>query len=294
MSMHELELDSSKNISPAPEHRLLSANELRIRSIGPRWLVAAAIVVAVMLLQTLPVLGQATPTPSPTPDLPCPVALTPGRTFLSIPVIDAVEHKLRSTVMLSDEQEWIPTRIPVSEPSDSSRSQCQPQYVRIFRELGETQTLAPAPYGLYARGSYALPRPGPTLRARVGDLVQLTFINQINPNDFGDSIDRAERGRGNGCDETSSGYPGSVNDKYPDCFHGSSTGNIHFHGTHTNPNTTGDNVFIEVRPSLREDGKPVVTPDSVKDSFKSFFDRCEMELHGNVLKEWPRTWDDLP
>ena len=294
MSMHELKLDSSKNISLAREHRLLSANELGSLTTGRRWLVAAAIVSAVMLLHALPVRGQATPTPTPTPDLPCPVALTPGQTLLQVPVIPAVEHRLRGTVILSDEQAWIPTRIPVSEPSDSSRSQCTPQYVRTFREVGAMPTLASAPYGPYARGSYALPRPGPTLRARVGDLVQLTFINQINPANFGDSIDRAERGRGGGCDESSSGYPRSVNDKYPDCFHGSSTGNIHFHGTHTNPNTTGDNVFIEVRPSLREDGKPVVTPDSVKDSFKSFFDRCEIELRKNVLKEWPRSWNDLP
>ena len=38
-------------------------------------------------------------------------------------------------------------------------------------------------------------------------------------------------------------------DTFPDCFHGSSTGNIHFHGTHTNPNGTADNVLLEIRPS---------------------------------------------
>jgi len=77
-----------------------------------------------------------------------------------------------------------------------------------------------------------------TLRAQLGDKVQLTFLNQINPGDFGDSIDRGERGQG--CDESSAPYPGL--DKFPDCFHGSSTGNIHFHGTHTSPSTTGDDV----------------------------------------------------
>jgi len=89
------------------------------------------------------------------------------------------------------------------------------------------------------------------------------------------------------------GYPGS--DKFPDCFHGSSTGNIHFHGTHTNPNTTGDNVFIEVRPSLRTGGKPIVTPESVAKPFQSFFASCASELSTNVLKEWPRNWTkDMP
>ena len=183
-------------------------------------------------------------------------------------------------------------RVPASAPTNASGAQCLPQYVRTFREYGARPTMAAAPYGPYARGTYALPRPGPTFRARVGDLVQLTFINQINPADFGDSIDRGETGRGGGCDESSGGYPGS--DKFPDCFHGSSTGNIHFHGTHTNPNTTADNVFIEVRPSLREKGKPIVTPESVAPSFDKFFAKCEVELSRSQLREWPRTWSDLP
>ena len=133
---------------------------------------------------------------------------------------------------------------------------------------------------------------GPTLRARLGDLIQLTFINQINPADFGNSIDRGETGQGGGCDQSTAGYPGP--DKYPDCFHGSSTGNIHFHGTHTNPNSTGDNVFIEVRPSLRDGNKLLVTPDTVKKPFNDFFTRCEAQLSGNVLRQWPKLWSDLP
>ena len=223
---------------------------------------------------------------------------------MNVPEIVSAGGKLHGTIVLSDEQEWMAFRVPVSAPSDTSKSQCMPQYVRTFRELGAVPTQASVPTGPYSKGSYGVPRPGPTLRARVGDLVQLTFINQINPANFGDSIDRGETGRGGGCDESSGGgaegkgYPGTGEyaDKYPDCFHGSSTGNIHFHGTHTNPNSTGDNVFIEVRPSLREvDGKPIVTPASVQKSFDAFFATCEAELSPNkVLKEWPRTWNDLP
>jgi FtsP/CotA-like multicopper oxidase with cupredoxin domain len=162
----------------------------------------------------------------------------------------------------------------------------------MFREYGAQPTMASAPYGPYSRGQYALPRPGPTLRARVGDLVQLTFINQINTIHFGDSIDRGETGRDGGCDSSNAGYPGA--DKFPDCFHGSSTGNIHFHGTHTSPNTTADNVFLEVRPSLRDGDKPVITPQSVAKSFDSFFTKCEVELSKSVLREWPTSWNDLP
>jgi FtsP/CotA-like multicopper oxidase with cupredoxin domain len=198
--------------------------------------------------------------------------------------------------MLTDEQEWMAFRIPASAPTAASRSQCMPQYVRIFRELGAVPSMASVPYGPFSKAPAALPRPGPTLRARVGDLIQLTFINQINPNNFGNSIDRGEvnltGGIGGGCDEVAGLYPGK--DVFPDCFHGSSTGNIHFHGTHTNPNTTADNVFIEIRPSLRVNGQPVVTPESVAASFNTFFGQCEEKLSTNVLREWPKTWSDLP
>ena len=257
-----------------------------------RWRVMAASIVF-LLLHVLAVSGQ-TPSPSPSPANPCPTALLPGHTLIPVPVIAASDqdHKLRGTIILSDEQEWMPSRVPASAPTDSSRSQCQPQYVRMFREYGAQPTMASAPYGPYSRGQYALPRPGPTLRARVGDLVQLTFINQINTLHFGDSIDRGETGRDGGCDSSNAGYPGA--DKFPDCFHGSSTGNIHFHGTHTSPNTTADNVFLEVRPSLRDGDKPVITPQSVAKSFDSFFTKCEVELSKSVLREWPTSWNDLP
>jgi FtsP/CotA-like multicopper oxidase with cupredoxin domain len=282
MNIDQLTFDGFKNVSPPRERS-------RQRS-----LIVALVAFIVILIPALPARAQASsPTPTPTPNpRPCPVALTTGQNLIPVPEITRTGNKLRGTIILSDEQEWIPTRIPVSAPSDSSRSECSPQYVRILRELGAKPNLVSAPSGTIFPGSYAVPRPGPTLRARVGDLVQLTFLNQIDPANFGDSIDRAERGRGNGCDEVAGLYPGK--DTFPDCFHGSSTGNIHFHGTHTNPNTTGDNVFIEVRPSLRPKGKPIVTSQSVANSFNGFFDRCEAELKNDVLKEWPRSWSDLP
>ena len=68
---------------------------------------------------------------------------------------------------------------------------------------------------------------------------------------------------------------------FPDCFHGSSTGNIHFHGTHTNPNGTGDNVFLEIRPSPIVNGKPTVTDKTVTKQFNEFFKACYERLKGN-------------
>ena len=280
---------SSKPVNSAVELKTWSRSKSdRIRFAMYCLQIAATIMI---LVQALPARAQ-TPTPSPSPSNPCPAALTPGQTLIPVPVVGSSEGRLRGTVILSDEQEWMTFRVPVSAPSDSSRSQCLPQYVRTFREYGARPTMASAPYGAYARGQYALPRPGPTLRARVGDLVQLTFLNQIDVSHFGDSIDRGETGRDGGCDSSNAGYPGA--DRFPDCFHGSSTGNIHFHGTHTNPNTTADNVFIEVRPSLRRGDQPIVTPESVAKPFDEFFAKCEVELSKNFLKEWPKSWSDLP
>ena len=301
MRINESSLHSATDFPAVVEQRSASACKPRFLQFSRVWFQIALAVVALIGLKVLPVAAQ-TPTPSPSPAAspvnPCPTALMPGQPLIPVPVIGAGSGKLQGTLILGDEQEWMTFRVPTTPPP-GKRSQCIPQHVRIFREFGATSTMASSPYGTYATDphtkaavQYALPRPGPTLRARVGDLVQLTFINQINPANFPYSIDRGETGVGGGCDETSGGYPGS--DKYPDCFHGSSTGNIHFHGTHTNPNTTGDNVFIEVRPSLIEKGKPVVTPQSVASSFDKFFKRCEVELSHNVLKEWPRTWSDFP
>ena len=210
----------------------------------------------------------------------------------TIPELVSSGGKLRATILLTDEQQRITFKTPPNAPpSDGNVIKCAPQYVRVFKGVGAMPPL-PRP-----TADYPDPMPGPTLRARVGDLVELTFLNQINPADFGDSIDRGDTDTGSGCDESSNGYPnkaGGGKDTYPDCFHGSSTANIHFHGTHTNPNSTGDNVFIEVRPSLRTDGKPVVTADSVALPFSDFFARCEQQLAGNVLTLWPHTWSDLP
>jgi hypothetical protein len=77
-------------------------------------------------------------------------------------------------------------------------------------------------------------------------------------------------------------------------LHGSSTANIHFHGTHTNPNSTGDNVFLQIRTSPRSSDQFVVNAGTVSGPFAKFFADCETQLKGNALSEWPHTWKDLP
>ncbi|HEV7570491.1 MAG TPA: multicopper oxidase domain-containing protein [Thermoanaerobaculia bacterium] len=210
----------------------------------------------------------------------------------TIPELVSTGGKLHATVVLTDEQQRLTFKTPPNAaPADNNVIKCAPQYVRVFKGIG---AMPPIPK---TTGDYPDPMPGPTLRARLGDMIELTFLNQINPANFGDSIDRGDVNTGSGCDESSNGYPnkaGGGKDTYPDCFHGSSTANIHFHGTHTNPNSTGDNVFIEIRPSMRTGGKPVVTAASVATPFSDFFQRCERELGANVLSLWPHTWSDLP
>jgi FtsP/CotA-like multicopper oxidase with cupredoxin domain len=241
-------------------------------------LCAAALVAAVVAWPAEPTSAQQS---IPQQYVPCPPE---QQSLLQLPELAAVGNILRGTIMLSDEQQAIPVRFPPqSKPGDpGSVVRCQPQYVRMLRGVNAT----PAPPA--STGQFPNPMPGPLLRARVGDIINLTFINQINAAHFGRSIDNGETGVG--CDK-----PVPPGDVFPDCFHGSSTGNIHFHGTHTNPNTTGDNVFVEVRPLPRDNqGKLTTTPEKVQEDLDKFFAQCTDRLKANVLSYYPRVSSDMP
>jgi FtsP/CotA-like multicopper oxidase with cupredoxin domain len=262
-------------------------------------LVAAAAAGALTLFDAMPAEAQHQPgQPSPLVNppsqyIPCTAV---GQALVRVPELISHGGRLRGTILLSDG----PRRMDLNIGPDK----CVPQFVRYF--CGVAAVLpgyaganppnfpyCPSPQPV--DDNYSDPLPGPTLRARVGDVVELTFLNHIDPLDFGDSIDRGEQGQG--CDESSKPYPGkppNPHDTYPDCFHGSSTGNIHFHGTHTSPSTTGDNVFVEVRPSPRDGRAPIVTEESVKEPFADFFSACEIRLRNDALAQWPKTWADLP
>ena len=104
--------------------------------------------------------------------------------------------------------------------------------------------------------------PGPTFRAKVGDTIQIALLNHINPQVFPETPNGA-------CDHSMNAqgqeiYPDSPQnynpppnppisgpDKFPDCFRGSNTTNMHFHGTHVSPNAFSDNVLIEIAPDLK-------------------------------------------
>lgn len=247
-----------------------------------------------VLLSAIAVALGVAASPARAQNTPC---LPTQQNLVKIPeiVTDGQGH-LRGTIQLIDQQELIPYRVPLGVGNvpggANTKIVCLPQYMRAY-QIGGTP-----PAGV------ANPLPGPTLRARVGDIVQLTFLNQINPADFGNSIDQDLVKGGTGCDEVSGVYPGvkktsdgktvSV-DTFPNCFHGSSTGNIHYHGTHTNPDTTGDNVLVQVRPSNpQQDGANAVTAATYQKPFDEFFADCETHLKGHPLAEWPQVWNDLP
>jgi FtsP/CotA-like multicopper oxidase with cupredoxin domain len=227
--------------------------------------------------------AHAQPQPPPAPYIACPPDNQP---LIKIPEIVARDHKLRGTIVLNNG----PERLYLGNNSPDGKTKwCLEQNVRQFGG-GTVVPDYPGVSPQFPPGAIPDPVPGPTLRAHVGDIVELTFLNQIVVGPFWTSVDRGERDEG--CDPNPSvPYPGP--DEFPDCFHGSSTGNIHFHGTHTSPRTTGDNVFIEVRPSSHESGQ-IVTEGSVNGSFGEFFKECEDELNKNVLSQWPRSWADLP
>jgi FtsP/CotA-like multicopper oxidase with cupredoxin domain len=142
------------------------------------------------------------------------------------------------------------------------------------------------------------PAPGPTIRAKVGDTVEITLLNQVDTAVFGDSLDLGEKT--GGCDvSTAVGPAGSVNnypgnpafDEMPNCFHGSSTANLHYHGTHVSPNVIADNVFAQLRPSPRKDGKPVVDePFLKKNNFDDIFTNCQAGRSPKIWNDLPKNW----
>lgn len=127
--------------------------------------------------------------------------------------------------------------------------------------------------------------PGPTLRVRLGDQIQIAFLNKIEkskfPYTFVTGRDKPPFSDA-GCDQVglpdpqTGKFPYPASDKYPNCFHGSSTANIHFHGTHTSPDGLGDNVLVQVLPDHMQ-------PDWTA-TFNQIFDSGKI----------PQKWDDLP
>lgn len=145
---------------------------------------------------------------------------------------EIVSHNgvLSGMVVMADEQ-----RAQTLAPKNNITN-CLPQLRRLYQDH---ENLGPLDINAVHR-----PVPGPTLRASLGDVVQLTFLNQIDPLDYGNSIDRWQQATGDlaapgvGCDSVTAadGYPNvgtdpvtkkPVIDTMPNCFHGSRIGRAH-------------------------------------------------------------------
>jgi FtsP/CotA-like multicopper oxidase with cupredoxin domain len=142
---------------------------------------------------------------------------------------------------------------------------------------------------------HGVPGPAPTLRASVGDTIQITLLNNVNVKNFPNTLDVAEHGQS--CDQATTfgagnTYPGNPSwENPPNCFHGSSSTNLHFHGTHTSPSGISDNILLNIRPSpLGADGKPVVNEQSVAEVFAKIFAACEHGHQPMLWKDWPPEW----
>jgi len=125
--------------------------------------------------------------------------------------------------------------------------------------------------------------PGPTLRAKAGDKVEIMFLNTTDDANFPNTVAAGKCDQAFGTKKDANGnlvnvpiYP--LADQYPNCFHASSTANLHFHGTHTTPDALGDNVLIEVMP-VKD-----TTPQKWNAVFKKIF----------AMPTIPTKWQELP
>jgi FtsP/CotA-like multicopper oxidase with cupredoxin domain len=232
--------------------------------------------------------GQAPPQPAP----PAPTTnCQPGQDLITVPEIARnPDGRLRAELELTSGKRtlW----------GSAGDPRCVPQDLRYF-----TGRNLFTPNGkndpAFATGE---PIPGPTFRARVGDLIEIRFLNHVDTQKFAASLDRADNDPANttGCDEVRSDggqviYPntGQGGDVMPNCLHGSSTANVHFHGTHTTPSTTGDNVLLFVRPALRSGrDRTVIRPGAalVNAEFDKIWAACEAKGSPTEWKQLPLAW----
>jgi FtsP/CotA-like multicopper oxidase with cupredoxin domain len=204
----------------------------------------------------------------------CPNPLA-GQALLTVPEIKSENGRLKALLVLGDNDKRVMW-------DSGSTPRCATQFMRFFHGRSLLKSGPEDP--LFSKSD---PIPGPTLRARVGDLIEVQFENLIDTQHFINSLDRGD----GGCDITFAGSgkkSANLNtDKMPNCLHGSSTANVHFHGTHTTPSTTGDNVLLFIRPAVAP-----LPPDGQK-AIDAFFTACEKNGSPSYWTDMPPTWQGL-
>lgn len=231
----------------------------------------------------------------------------------SIPEIkrDKTTNKVVGTLITTGESQYLAFPKGTFQSGDLTMANinCAKQWVRTYR-IGFP--LIPPDDDQGPNAGTRMPLPGPTIRARVGDIVELTFMNLIDRINFpGTDVmdpvtgmpkcDEAQNNTGQIYPQTNT-QPGKIGDQYPNCFHGSVFTNVHYHGTHTSPTSTADNVFLEIVPWTRENNEkrartmpPNFDDNALKNAFGEFFGRCEEHLNfPDRPQQWPTVWEDLP
>ena len=133
----------------------------------------------------------------------------PLRDLITIPEIKSQSGRLQGVVTLSDEER--------SLAGSATGSPCeQEDALRFFKGYSTQGPEKPWP-------STGDPIPGPTLRARVGDLVQLAFLNQVDPEEIpekpGPGPGPGERGHNRGLrarEASAQSPPGKAGREPPD------------------------------------------------------------------------------
>src|SRR6185312_855229 len=221
---------------------------------------------------------------------PCP----PGQPLQPIMEIrsSSATKTLQAVLKVLDEQ-----RTYLAPPANGAAGICVPNTGQM-RYISGYDPATPSRVWPTTKG---VPSTAPTLRARVGDRVQITLLNHVNVKHFPGTLDVAETGQS--CDQNKTvnpdgsainTYPGDPSfEKPPNCFHGSSSTNLHFHGTHVSPSGISDNVLLNIRPSARVNGKPIVNEQTVKPIFDKIFAACAHGHQPLLWKDWPPEWQAL-
>ena len=154
-----------------------------------RSLCGGAILLGLLVYNIGPVLARQTTAPAQ------PANCAPGRDLLTIPEIRRDNSgRLRAEITITSGKRtlW----------GSTGDTRCFPQDLRYFtgRNLSPNRPRIP----LFSSGE---PIPGPTLRARVGDLIQVKFLNLVDTQAFANSLDQestSHPANTTGCDEVRS------------------------------------------------------------------------------------------
>lgn len=194
-----------------------------------------------LMATPLPLLPGCSPSPLSPSEL-----VNPGE-------ITSVGTLLQSVLVVKDEKRTVP-----AIPGKSFMLRAYEGY-KGFQVDPTKRVTKPGVYG-----------PGPTYRAKLGDTIQIALLNHVNPQQFPETPNGE-------CEVTtlptggqiypSPSPPAAGTDIKPDCFRGSNTTNMHFHGTHVSPNAFSDNVLVNVVPDLKS------TPLECEKRFKT--DACK-------------------